>query len=131
MDLQASFDKTDVYEAQVKPLLDAAHALAVEHGIALSTYVTHSRDIVNKGESYAIAAGAESETSFMGHFGADALFVQLLQRNIQQADTKGAGNFVSHNPEAMPELIMRAVHETSALLTKFAEDRVITANSLI
>jgi len=130
MDLQASFDKTDVYEAQVKPLLDQAHALAVKHGIALSTVTTYARDIVDKGERYAIAADTHCETSFMGHFGADALFIQLLQRNIQQADTEGTGNFVSHHPEAMPELIMRAVRETSALLTKFAEDRVITANSL-
>jgi hypothetical protein len=130
MDLQASFDKTDVYEAQVKPLLDAAHALAAEHGIALSTVTTYARDIVDKGERYAIAAGADSEVSFMGHFASDALFIQLLQRNIQQADTEGAGNFVSHNPEALPELIVQAVREALALLTKFAEDRVITANSL-
>jgi hypothetical protein len=130
MDLQASFDKTDVYEAQVKPLLDAAHALAVEHGIALSTYVTYSRDIVDTGERYTIAVGRHAETSFMGHSGADALFIQLLQRNIQQADTEGAGNFVSHHPEAMPVLIMRAVRETSELLTKLAEDRVIAINSL-
>jgi len=128
MDLQASFDKTHVYEAQVKPLLDQAHALAVEHGIALATITTYLRDIEDKGERYAITAGTCCETSFMGHFGADALFTHLLQRNIQQADTEGAGNFVSHNPEAMPELIMRAVREASALLTKFAEDRVITAN---
>jgi hypothetical protein len=130
MDLQASFDKTGVYEAEVKPLLDAAHALAVEHGIALSTYVTHSRDIVNKGERYAISVGAESEVSFMGHFASDALFIHLLQRNLQQADTEGSGNFVSRHPEAMHALIMRAIHETSMLLTKFAEDRVITAKSL-
>jgi hypothetical protein len=128
MDLQASFDKTDVYEAEIKPLLDAAHALAVEYGIALSTVATYARNIEDKGERYAIAAGTYCETSFMGHFGADALFTQLLQRNIQRADTKGAGNFVSHNPEAMPALIMLAVRETSALLTKLAEDRVITAN---
>jgi len=131
MDLQASFDKTGVYEAEVKPLLDAAHALAVEHGIALSTVATYARDIEDKGERYAIAAGTHAETSFMSHFASDALFIQLLQRNIQMADDERCGNFVSHNPEAMPNLIIQAVRETSALLAKFAEDRVIATNSLI